>query len=1177
MLSDDSGLAASPAMKAYFRKLEEQTDRALAIARAARAQGWDPELRVEIPVAHDLAERVENLVGPPGVAERIRALSRTMNREEVSIAVAREVVGKAAGRSREDAVDQAVRTGLAILTEGVLVAPLEGMTGVKIKENADGSEYVDLYFSGPIRAAGGTAQALSVLIADVVRRELKIGAYKPTAREIERFKEEIPAYKTAQHLQYTPTAHEVGVIVSNMPVSVNGEGTEKVEVSGNRDLPRVETNRLRGGPCLVIAEGLCLKAPKVLKHVRRLGLEGWDFLEQLEGLHKQAPAPPDGAASASEPAARPVASAESATTSAGAEGDEEDEPEEDEPEEGAPPEEGVDKELKAEYDTRPSGAPQSARGPARYIKDLIAGRPVFSHPSRVGGFRLRYGRARTTGLAAVAVHPATMFVVGSFLAVGTQMKIERPGKAGAVTPCDTIEGPVVSLRNGDVVVLPTVEAFRRVEREVEEILDLGEILIPVGEFVENNKELVPGAWCFEWWAEELRAKGGPDGEGLRHPPFEAALALSREHGVGLHPDFTLFWHDLKAAEVAEIAAAFASEGALDAGALSVPETPGIVELLRKLTVPYRRLAGRLVLDVDGGAVAASLGLEARDGGALRQVRKLEHEVGAGAPGHEAVSFLLGVPVRAKAPTRIGARMGRPEKARERHMKPPVHVLFPLGAAGGAQRLVKEAAQGAEVTVEVANRRCRSCDRKWPMPRCACGGLTVQLGEDPVEARIDVRAMLEQAKADLKLRQLPDVKAVRGLMSQSRIPESLHKGVLRARHQVTVFRDGTVRFDLTDVPVTHIRLREVGLTPTRAKDLGYEKDFRGEPLHSAEQVVELRPQDLVLSKACGEYLLRVAAFIDDELERLYRMEPYYRGKTAQDLVGQLVIGLAPHTSGGVLGRIIGFTPSFVAYAHPFFHAAKRRNCDGDEDCVMLLLDGFLNFSRKFLPSSRGGQMDAPLVLSLRIDPNEIDKEAHAIDVGARYPLALFEAAAAGRHPNEVIKLLDTVASRIGTPAQYEGFAFTHDTSDISAGPAHSAYSTMGSMVDKMEAQLGLASRIRAVDAADVAARVIETHFLPDLVGNLKAFSRQGARCASPACGRKYRRIPLKGVCLACGGDLTLLVHESSVKKYLEVTKRMAEQYEVPAYIRQRVVLAEESIHALFENDKVRRAKLDDFMA
>ena len=34
------------------------------------------------------------------------------------------------------------------------------------------------------------------------------------------------------------------------------------------------------------------------------------------------------------------------------------------------------------------------------------------------------------------------------------------------------------------------------------------------------------------------------------------------------------------------------------------------------------------------------------------------------------------------------------------------------------------------------------------------------------------------------------------------------------------------------------------------------------------------------------------------------------------------------------------------------------CDGDEDCVMLLMDGLLNFSRSFLPQNRGGTMDAP---------------------------------------------------------------------------------------------------------------------------------------------------------------------------------------------------------------------------
>jgi len=43
-----------------------------------------------------------------------------------------------------------------------------------------------------------------------------------------------------------------------------------------------------------------------------------------------------------------------------------------------------------------------------YIKDLVAGRPVFSHPSRSGGFRFRYGRSRTNGFSAVSIHPATM-------------------------------------------------------------------------------------------------------------------------------------------------------------------------------------------------------------------------------------------------------------------------------------------------------------------------------------------------------------------------------------------------------------------------------------------------------------------------------------------------------------------------------------------------------------------------------------------------------------------------------------------------------------------------------------------------------------------------------------------------------------------------------------------------
>ncbi|MDH7509152.1 MAG: DNA polymerase II large subunit, partial [Methanomassiliicoccales archaeon] len=190
-------VVCSEEMKSYFDALASEVDRCYSIARRARARGLDPETFVEIPRAEDLAARVEKLLSSwnvEGIAERIRDLSTRHDREEVSLLAAREIANRPA-KSREEAIDRAIRVGLAVLTEGILVAPLEGIAGVKIGHNSDGSEYLAISFAGPIRSAGGTGQALSVLIGDVVRREFGIGRYQPTHGEVQRFKEEIPLYK----------------------------------------------------------------------------------------------------------------------------------------------------------------------------------------------------------------------------------------------------------------------------------------------------------------------------------------------------------------------------------------------------------------------------------------------------------------------------------------------------------------------------------------------------------------------------------------------------------------------------------------------------------------------------------------------------------------------------------------------------------------------------------------------------------------------------------------------------------------------------------------------------------------------------------------------------------------------------------------------------------------------
>jgi DNA polymerase II large subunit len=1095
----------SEEIRSYLDSLMAQVTASYSLARAARARGFDPELDVEIPLTDDLASRVEKLLEGyevEGVARRIRDLAKQYDREELAILVAKEMAGRPAA-SKEKAVERAVRVGLAILTEGILVAPLEGLATVKIKRNRDGSSYVDLSYAGPIRSAGGTGQALSVLIADVVRRELGIGRYHPTREEVERFKEEIPLYKQVQHLQYTPSEDEISLIVSNCPVAINGEGTEDAEISGFRDLPRIETNRIRGGACLVIADGMCLKAPKIQKHVRKLRIDGWEFIDAY--MEKKNAGPED---------------------------------------------------TKEEVGVEPSEV---------FIENIIAGRPVLCHPSRPGGLRLRYGRTRATGLAAVALHPATMHILDDFIAVGTQIKMERPGKAGAVTPCDTIEGPLVVLDTGDFVEVLDAEGAKRLAGHVRVIADLGEVLVPFGEFLENNHVLMPGTFSLEWYGLLLGKALGELPRGWETATASQALAWSRELGVPLHPRYNLFFHDFTVEELGLLRERVATEGRIAAGRLVVPGDEEFRDMLVRLGALFAVRSSELILERHTESLLATLGIAAD-----RPTLQL-------APAPEAtdplgfVSALAGFPVRARGPTRIGARMARPEKAAPRKMQPAPHSLFPIGHEGGAQRQLLDAASKETIEVEVGLRICSACGKRWFLPKCSCGGHTTSRN-GPARQRIPLGDVLRVALERLGESRPSEIKAVQGMISKTKTPEPIEKGILRAKHEIYVFKDGTSRFDMTNLPLTHFTPQEAGITVEQAERLGYSRDTTGRPLKTEDQVLELRPQDILVARSGGEYLVRVAGFIDDLLERLYGLGRLYNAKSPDDLLGHLVVTLAPHTSGGVLARIVGFTDAKACFAHPYLIAARRRNCDGDEDSVILLLDCLLNFSRSFLPDKRGGLMDAPLVLTTRIDPNEIDKEAHNLDVAVSYPLALYEAADRFDHPREVEPLIDTVGKRIGSVLQYEGFAYTHETHGVAQGPLASAYGE-GSMAEKIDKQLDLALRIRAVDPNDVVARIVVHHFLPDLIGNLKAFSSQQVRCTK--CGAKYRRIPLRGRCLECTGNLTLTVHESSVKKYLEISKRISTQFEVSNYLRQRIGLIEDAITSLFTNDQTQDLKLDDF--
>jgi DNA polymerase II large subunit len=943
----------TPDDERYFERMEERLDEAFDRAERARSRGADPTTEVEIPVARDMADRVENILGIDGVAERVRELDGRMSREEAALALVTDFVEGTVGDYDTDAgkIEGAVRTAVALLTEGVVAAPIEGIDRVEVLANDDGTEFVNVYYAGPIRSAGGTAQALSVLVADYARSLLGIDEFKPRDDEVERYAEEVGLYDSETGLQYTPKDKETKFIAEHMPIMLDGEATGDEEVSGFRDLERVDTNSARGGMCLVLAEGIALKAPKIQRYTRDLEEVAWPWLQDLI----------DGTI-----------------------GNDDDADEDEADTEGG--DEAADEDGAADED-EPSGPPR-VEPSTKFLRDLIAGRPVFGHPSEAGGFRLRYGRARNHGFATAGVHPATMHLVDDFLATGTQIKTERPGKAAGVVPVDTIEGPTVRLANGEVRRIDDPAEALTVRNGVEEILDLGEYLVNYGEFVENNHPLAPASYTVEWWVKEFEGSGA-DVQALRDDPrvdladpsVDEALRWATEFDCPLHPAYTYLWHDVSVDAVDELAAAVAGGDVVavesDGGVGMTPDRAGEAgadALLVETTGDVRRTLEALLVEhvatddglriADWRPLARSLGVTADTDldreWTLDDLSTAAREYADGENAVRAVNEVAPFTVRERAPTRIGNRMGRPEKSERRDLSPAVHTLYPIGEAGGSQRDVGGAARARTddgrgvVNVQVGRRACPDCGATTHRTQCRnCGGHTEPVYEcesceqviEPDESgrvhcercdrdvtsaewrRLDIGERYQEALDAVGEREaaFEILKGVKGLTSANKTPEPMEKGVLRAKHDVSAFKDGTVRYDMTDLPVTAVRPEELDVTADDFRELGYETDVDGDPLRFDDQLVELKVQDIVLSDGAAEHLLKTADFVDDLLTEFYDLPPFYEVEERQDLVGELVFGMAPHTSAAVVGRVVGFTSAAVGYAHPYFHAAKRRNC------------------------------------------------------------------------------------------------------------------------------------------------------------------------------------------------------------------------------------------------------------
>jgi DNA polymerase II large subunit len=208
------------------------------------------------------------------------------------------------------------------------------------------------------------------------------------------------------------------------------------------------------------------------------------------------------------------------------------------------------------------------------------------------------------------------------------------------------------------------------------------------------------------------------------------------------------------------------------------------------------------------------------------------------------------PIMDKIGTVIGARMGRPEKAKMRKLTGSPHVLFPVGEEGGRLRSFQTAMEKGTIK------------NNFPIYEDEKGEETIyrvlegkknkkkyftRFGQETKEK--DSEQVREYKSIDLDIvkyyndaiklsgvnrSMLPElVKGVRGTSNKNHVPENLTKGILRSKHKIYVNKDGTTRYDMTEMPITHFKSKEIGTSIEKLKKLGYTHDAKGGELVNEE--------------------------------------------------------------------------------------------------------------------------------------------------------------------------------------------------------------------------------------------------------------------------------------------------------------------------------------------------------
>lgn len=1076
------------------------------LATRARARKLDPEAVIETKLTYSSKAKIAAILNIPKLEEYLpQNLSHHDNPLLLAADIAKKIVnGRFVKKSRENLILLALHSVLVIISKGLISVPQEAITKVSIGSK---SNHLTIFFSNTIRYATGETIGLVVMIADYIRQILHLNRFSPAPELVERYIEEIEIFLVMNDRFQYLRKDLIKYLVQNIGVEISGEAYERIEVKKYRNLPNM-TNKLRMGMCVAFEK--VIESLNSIAHRRLIsGIPEWHWLK--------------------------------------------------------PPFEGIRRE-KHDFGSR----------------EIRGTQPLLSKSRKPGGFRLRFGYSRNTGQGAAGIHPVTMYL-SKMLSPGTNIKIDFVDRSLTVFPVSTLTGPLVELEDGSSDRIESLTRIREVEKQLTQIWEMGDILLSPDDFPTTETVELP-AWTEEWWSQETKRFISSDIRSLEniamilnispvelnnllqeptryHPSAETALALSNLTKVPIHPQYSFNWNEIAISDLIRLI-----QKLDNANGDVLPNDDDLRNILLQLGTPLTISNNKIEVERFHIFIQTLKG----KGDLLEQILSnsttlIEIE--------EIIQTLTKIPVKSLCHRRIGLKIIRAEKAEPRHVNPPAHFLFPIGSHGGTQRNLLKAKKDSNVDLQLSERYCTSCKEPSFTSFCTkCQQKTKQqfvckdghisdskkcmiCGQYAFTARIkpiDLSSLLESGFRKTGSLDLKRIKGVSSLNSKNRIPEHIIKGILRAKNEIFVYKDGTSRFDQTNAHLTHFTPKEVNVSINDLLRLGYSHDVNGDDLTHEDQLIEINPYDVIVSEAAGDFLVGLSNFIDDELVHLYSLPPYYRINSLEDIIGSLIVSMSPFSMVAVIGRIIGYTSNSVSYAHPLWHLLKTRNCDGDIDSITLLLDVLLNFSTEFIPASRGGTMDVPFIINLSDDWGETSAYASYDSVSMN--LSFYQTLAENPLKEELLSIKMSYL----TPS----FPLFHTIDNISHYNFENHFRE-SKIVSKIETELLVLSRIRGVQEGEFVDNILENDFLPKITTSLSRFFLQPVRCNT--CNATFRRVPLAKCPVCHRQSIGLTLSEGWVLRYLQIINQLRDRYnsDISDYCQSWVELIELNKYLLFD--------------